>query len=63
MGAVNLKAGWAMRDVDGADSDFLGLGADYAFSKRTSVYASFGRQAPDAGASASAYGVGITHNF
>ena len=63
MGAVNLKAGWAMRDVDGADSDFIGMGADYAFSKRTSVYASFGRQNPDAGDSASAYGVGITHTF
>lgn len=63
MGAVNLKAGWAQRDVDGADSDFIGLGADYAFSKRTSVYASFGRQDPEASAGASAYGVGITHSF
>jgi predicted porin len=63
MGNVNLKAGWAQRDVDGADSDFIGLGADYAFSKRTSVYASFGRQDPEAGDAASAYGVGITHTF
>lgn len=63
MGAANLKAGWARRDVDGAKSNFLGLGADYAMSKRTSVYASYGRQDPDAGDTANAYGVGITHNF
>lgn len=63
MGAANLKAGWARRDVDGAKSNFIGLGADYAFSKRTTVYASFGRQDPDAGDSRNAYGVGITHTF
>lgn len=63
MGATNLKAGWGRRDVDGATSNFLGLGADYALSKRTSVYASFGHQDPDAGDSTHAYGVGITHAF
>ncbi|MCB1998521.1 MAG: porin [Burkholderiaceae bacterium] len=63
MGAANLKAGWAKRDVDGAKSNFLGLGADYALSKRTTVYASFGRQDPDAGNTRNAYGVGITHTF
>lgn len=63
MGAANLKAGWAKRDVDGAQSNFLGLGADYALSKRTTVYASFGRQDPDAGNTRNAYGVGITHTF
>lgn len=63
MGAANLKAGWAKRDVDGAKSNFIGLGADYALSKRTAVYASFGRQDPDAGDTRNAYGVGITHTF
>jgi len=63
MGAANLKAGWAKRDVDGAQSNFLGLGADYALSKRTTVYASFGRQDPDAGNTRNAYGVGITHTY
>jgi len=63
LGASNLLAGYGHRDVDGATSDFVGLGADYNLSKRTRVYASLGRQDPDAGDSATAYGVGVAHSF
>jgi predicted porin len=63
LGASNLMAGYGHRDVDGAKSDFLGLGADYNLSKRTRVYASLGRQDPDSGDSATAYGVGVAHSF
>lgn len=63
MGAANLKAGYGRRDVDGATSNFLGLGADYSLSKRTSLYVSLGRQDPSAGDATTAYGAGIAHSF
>jgi predicted porin len=63
IGAGNLKAGFGHRDVDGAKSRFLGLGADYGLSKRTSVYVSLGRQDPDGGDASTAYGVGMSHSF
>jgi predicted porin len=63
MGAAKLKAGYGKRDVDGANSNFLGLGADYSLSKRTSVYVSLGRQDPDNGDTANAYGLGMSHSF
>jgi predicted porin len=63
MGAANFKAGYGNRDVDGAKSNFLGLGADYSLSKRTSVYVSLGRQDPDNADTSNAYGVGMNHSF
>ena len=63
IGLAELKAGYGHLDVDGAKSQFLGLGADYWLSKRTSVYVSAGRNKPDAGESTTAYGVGIAHSF
>ena len=63
MGATTLKAGYGNRDVDGAGSNFLGLGASHSLSKRTSVYISLGRQDPDAGDTDTAYGVGMSHSF
>jgi predicted porin len=63
MGATTLKAGYGNRDVDGAGSNFLGLGASHSLSKRTSVYVSLGRQDPDAGDTDTAYGVGMSHSF
>lgn len=63
LGAAELKAGFGRLDVDGAKSQFIGLGGDYALSKRTSVYASAGRNKPSGGQSASAYGVGVAHSF
>jgi predicted porin len=63
VGAVELKAGYGHLDLDGARSQFLGLGADYWLSKRTSVYFSAGHSKPDGGDSSSAYGVGVAHSF
>ncbi len=62
-GPVSWKAGWGRRDTDGSVSQFLGLGADYALSKRSTLYTSFGRKAPRVGSKESAYGVGISHSF
>jgi predicted porin len=63
MGAVELKAGYGRLNLDGAKSQFLGLGADYWLSKRTSVYVSAGRNKPATGDSTTAYGVGVAHSF
>jgi predicted porin len=63
IGRGNLKAGFGHRDVDGTKSRFVGLGADYGLSKRTTVYVSLGHQNPDGAASRSAYGAGISHSF
>lgn len=63
IGATTLKAGYAHRNVDGSKSHFVGMGADYAFSKRTKVYLSLGRQDPAGAPSTSAYGMGVAHSF
>jgi predicted porin len=63
IGQTELKAGYGHLNVDGTKSQFLGLGADYWLSKRTSLYVSAGRNKPDHADSASAYGVGIAHSF
>lgn len=63
IGAAELKAGYGRLNVDGARSSFVGLGADYWLSKRTSVYVSAGRINPATGSSTTAYGVGVAHSF
>ena len=63
IGVAELKAGYGRLDVDGAKSQFFGLGADYWLSKRTSVYASAGHNKPNGGDSKTAYGVGVSHSF
>lgn len=63
VGSGHLKAGFGHRDVDGAKTRFVGLGADYSLSKRTAAYVSLGRQDPDGAADRTAYGVGISHSF
>ena len=44
-------------------NDFVGLGADYALSKRTIVYLSAGYNKPEDSGSSNAYGVGVSHSF
>ncbi|MCH7343446.1 porin [Pelomonas sp. CA6] len=65
LGQVELKAGYGRIDVDGVKGRFVGLGADYALSKRTTLYASLGsKKAPSLGASSqTAYGAGLAHSF
>ena len=80
MGAGTIKASYAQKAVDTADGtgEFggkqVGLGYVYAFSKRTSAYANYGRVTndtnaqygvltPTAGRSANAYQVGLSHAF
>jgi predicted porin len=63
VGAVAMKAGFGRLDVDGAKSNFFGLGADYSLSKRSTVYASAGRNDPKQATAANAYGLGVSHSF
>lgn len=63
IGLLTLKASYGHRDVDGVDNNFIGLGAAYALSKRTTVYASAGNDRPTQSASRRAYGMGISHAF
>lgn len=63
MGVTTLKAGYARRDVDGTDTNFVGLGADYSLSKRTTLYVSLGRDDTDGRSARTAYGAGISHAF
>ncbi|MDR7150616.1 putative porin [Hydrogenophaga palleronii] len=63
LGAAEFKLGFGRLDASGAKSKFLGVGADYWLSKRTSVYVSAGRNNPSEGASTTAYGVGLAHSF
>jgi predicted porin len=62
-GLTSLKAGFGRLDVDGAKSNFVGLGADYSLSKRTTLYTSAGRNDPKGGSATSAYGAGVSHSF
>lgn len=63
LGLVELKAGYGRLDVDGERAQFLGLGADYSLSKRTTAYVSLGRHKPKDDDSATAFGVGLAHSF
>lgn len=63
MGVTTLKAGYGHRDVDGASSRFVGLGADYFLSKRSNLYVSLGHQKPSSASGKTAYGAGIAHRF
>jgi len=63
VGAATLKAGWGRLDLDGARTGFAGLGAEYALSKRSSLYASLGRQRLRGGKPSHAHGIGMAHRF
>lgn len=63
IGVAEFKAGYGRLDVAGAKSQFIGLGADYWLSKRTSLYFSAGHNKPDGSDNTTAYGVGIAHSF
>lgn len=64
LGVVTLKGAYGHIDLDGATGSHLGLGADYALSKRTTLYVTAGRSdAPRSDDKRTAYGVGVSHGF
>jgi predicted porin len=62
MGAVTIKAAYGQSKVSGvaADTKKLGLGVDYALSKRTKIYTSYGRNSVT---KVTGYDVGVRHTF
>lgn len=56
-----FKAGWGLQRLDAQVLHFASLGLDHALSRRTTLYASLGRQR-DA-RSRTAFGVGLAHAF
>lgn len=63
-GAVTLKAGYGQSKLDGAVASVkkTGIGADYALSKRTTLYTSFGSDAAQT-TDKTGFDFGIRHNF
>lgn len=60
---VRLKAGYGRQRLNDDTNRFASLGADYALSRRTIVYASLGHQRNEQQPSRTAYGVGVSHAF
>ena len=64
MGQITLKAGYGRQRMQEQTNHFYSLGADYALSKRTTLYASLGRKSYEYGAdSGTSFGVGMAHAF
>ncbi|MEG0446797.1 MAG: porin, partial [Comamonas sp.] len=64
IGLTTLKAGYGRQRLQQQSNHFYSLGADYAMSKRTTLYASLGRKSyahrADSGTS---FGLGMAHAF
>lgn len=63
MGATTLKAGFGHQRLNQDTNRFVSVGADYALSKRTTLYASLGNKRDAQVASRTAFGVGMSHAF
>jgi len=53
------KAGYGLQRLNGVRNQFMSLGADYALSRRTTLYASLGNRQ----AAQTSFGVGISHSY
>ena len=60
---TTLKAGVGRQKLNDDPHLFYSLGADYALSKRTILYANLGHQRPEHKASKTSFGVGMSHAF
>jgi predicted porin len=63
VGRLTLKAGYGHQRLDSDTNQFTSLGADYALSSRTTLYASLGLKRNAHENSRTAFGVGISHSF
>jgi len=64
-GATTLKAAYGRTRAEGTGlrTTKVGIGAEYALSKRTYVFTDFARTKPAVGARVNAFDVGISHSF
>lgn len=60
---TTLKAGVGRQKLNEDTNLFYSLGADYALSKRTTLYASLGHQRPGNSAAKTSFGIGMSHAF
>lgn len=63
LGATTLKAGYGHQRLNQDTHRFVSVGADYALSKRTTLYASLGHKRDANVESRTAFGVGVSHAF
>lgn len=65
VGAFTIKAAMGQSKLDNAAASTkkIGLGADYALSKRTLVYTSIGKDSKQATGSKTGFDIGVRHNF
>jgi len=64
-GAFTLKAGYNTTKAEGTQlkTKKMGIGGEYALSKRTYLYTSYGRSKTDGQASTNGFDVGVNHAF
>jgi predicted porin len=62
-GNVLLQAGYGRLKVGETKNKFIGMGSQYALSKRTYVYVDYGNLRPNDAPDTRAYGVGVNHSF
>jgi len=63
LGQTTLKAGYGHQRLNQGTNRFMSVGADYAVSKRTTLYASLGHKRDAGVESRTALGVGMSHAF
>jgi predicted porin len=63
MGQTTFKAGYGRQRLNASTHHFASLGADYALSRRTMLYASLGHKKDAHEKSRTAFGVGMSHAF
>ncbi len=63
LGRLTLKTGYSRQRLNADVNHFASLGADYALSKRTVLYASLGNKRHARQDARTAFGVGMAHAF
>ena len=63
LGQTTLKAGYGHQRYNQLTNHFASLGADYALSKRSTLYVSLGHKKYESEKSRTAFGIGMAHAF
>lgn len=63
VGRVTLKAGYGRQRLNADINRFASIGADFALSKRTTLYASLGNKRDATADARTSFGVGLAHAF
>jgi len=63
LGRTTLKTGYSRQRLNADTNHFASLGADYALSRRTTLYASLGHKRGSGQDAQTALGVGMAHGF